>query len=162
MVVFVLLLFSCGTEDYVNQNLKTSDLTGEEIFGQIFFLNEGGISSEIPAYAAAKKKLGTLSDEDKLIYSNFTNDLIGTIKQLDGNFFNSFKANISSKNPLQIKEELKLSAELLKAVINIYLVKEKVEDVNDFLWQEIKKTSYDLTSYKDIEKLAQNVSEADF
>lgn len=160
MVVFVMLLFSCGTEDYVNQDLKTSDLSGEEIFGQIFFLDKGGISSEIPAYAAAKKKLGSLSEEDKIVYSNFTRELTSTIKELDENFFDSFKANISSKDPLQIKEELKLGAELLKAVINAYLIKKNAEDVNDFLWKEIKANSYDLTSYKDIEKLTQNVSNA--
>ncbi|WP_439490099.1 hypothetical protein [Algoriphagus sp.] len=160
MLILSLLLVSCGTEtDYVSQEIGKSQISGEEIFGQIYFLNESNLFSSIPAYAGAKQKLNSLTDEQRLVYSNFTRKIYNTISEIDSEFFENFRTKMTSKDPYVIQAELTSSAEMLRSVINLYTIGERFEGVTELFWNEVKSSKYDLSSSKDIEKLTEKVQQ---
>lgn len=145
ILVASILFFGCSNDDS-SKDLEDQSFSGEELFSAIFFL-EGDAASEINSLKLALQDSEELRasltiDERKIadeFMSDFQNDLITNIKNINHNFFNEFKSNIESDNFYLIEESMINGVAILKEAGlasakygELFTLADKIKDLTQF------------------------------
>lgn len=101
---FLILFVSCNQDD-INTNIALNELSGEELFKSIIFV-DGEATSSIPILDNINI-YETLGSQEKIDeYKRLQNETIEFIKKQSPNYFNEFKSNITSKDAQKISSTL--------------------------------------------------------
>lgn len=102
-----------------NKISSKKELTGEQLFRQVFFMQGGNnnLLANIPTYAVNIEKIEKLDAKQKKSSENFINEIVSLINKKNPNYFNEFKNTIQSDNPYAIDSELKNGSKLIIASI---------------------------------------------
>ncbi|MDK7375603.1 hypothetical protein QP519_08650 [Weeksella virosa] len=100
-----LILFVSCNQDDIATNSALNELSGEELFKSIIFV-DGEATSSIPILDNINI-YETLGSQEKIDeYKKLQNETIEFIKQQSPNYFDEFKSNITSKDPQKISSTL--------------------------------------------------------
>lgn len=146
MLSVMILISSCSqSNDILDLNSETSqniDYDGKTLFKSIFF-GEQDLNLNINHMNNIKEFRKSLSNEEIIQLSKFSELIVSNIEKKDRNFFNEFKGNLTSKNHYKIQESLTESGDLIeKSMLEIPEIKEayvltseitKKIDINKFI-----------------------------
>jgi len=126
----LILFVSCEQyDDTINDNLKTKQITGKELFKGIFFA-EGESSHRLSNFEDFKKLKSQMTSEQKTVFSKFQNDLITQIDKSNPEYFTNLENAVYTGNRVIIRNELKNSKNIIK---------EAIQEFTSFDYDEIEK-----------------------
>ncbi|MGX1023369.1 hypothetical protein [Psychroflexus sp. MBR-150] len=143
------------TESINNSNLKLnfleSNTSGEQMFREIFFLQDGKFVEALPVVIQKEyeqiKNLNSIQLEER---KKMINQVISLIKKHNSEYFHNLKEAVVSDNPYEIKDKIKRGGEL---VINAL----KLNDDYQSLVNYLENRELDLSDSNQVEKLAEEL-----
>jgi len=112
---FMIVFISCKQTDILEAqvNAALSEVSGQDVFKSILFA-DGAMTNQIPQLEGIATKVSNFSEEQKAEYTQFQEEVITHLQSLDPNYFESFKAQILTKDVTIIDKELaKIGEDLL-------------------------------------------------
>src|SRR5690606_4943186 len=117
-----------------------SGLSGEQMFREIFFLQNGDLVESLPnAIQEEYAAINNLTSEEKELRNSLINNVVSFIKDNSPGYFDSLKQVVTSQDPYQLKEKLGIGGDLILTALSLqgeykslseYLGDRKV-DLND-------------------------------
>ncbi len=125
----------------------SEEISGQQMFKEIFFFDNGFTPKNIPAPLEAKiEVMKSFTTEQKAERSKMINDVVKIISENSPRFFSKLENNVKSKNPYMVQSSLKEGANLILGALNL---KEDYEKVK----ASLKGEKVDLTNNAEVEKL---------
>lgn len=131
---------------------ENKNLTGEQMFREIFFFQGGKMLNKIPKSFQREVTLANnLSNTEKLKRDQIIENIVGLIKANSPSYFNNLKKAIQSKNPYKVKDIMNTGSELIVNSLGIQ---------SDFkeLQKQLGDRKIDLSDRNQIEQLKKELS----
>ncbi|MBL3655900.1 hypothetical protein [Fulvivirga sediminis] len=157
----LLLSTSCNDSDQSVTSDSVKDYSGEEIFSAIFFM-EGELANSIDVLKPGADQLqAATQDKDvEVDYQYFKTEIMGTIHELEPQFFNKFAESMKSDNLYEVELGLNNARKMFKAAGlaseygDYFKIMEEIDSKKVNL-NDARLKSLNFNDADDVEKLAQ-------
>ena len=96
------------------------NLSGEQIFRQVFFFQGGNMQQDLPAPIQTKlTALDNLTPEQKNERDDVIDNVVNLIKSNNPSYFTSLKTAIDSQNPYSVRQQIVAGGEMIINALNL-------------------------------------------